>query len=524
MARKKVSEILTENNLSSDVLNKNQTIDDYDQPSLLKTAAAGTLSGLFSTAPMVVGGLASLPEIGYHSVRGLIDDDYPTKDKVLETLANSKGIQIGGAIDEGIKSAFGIDDITKLDAQHQAALMLGDFAPVIATGGSYGAIKLGQKALNKTIKNATKKAIAKGLKGQAKKQFIKNRAIATDTLMGMFTPGVQVSKDAGKLGKLFQTGLQTAPSLGMNEYVQSKNNNVGLFGDYREPESDEVDRVTLFKDKRKLRNKEYLDELKPKDYVEYEIKQQPEEDHTLRNFLGGAAAVTAAITGAARYTNTGRKLVNDVLKATTEDKTGFDALSTSEKLYTTTANRFGFLDKQLKDADVKAEDINAFYRDKNSYTQNAWHTGSVGDVIQLDVVPETIRIKMATLRDTNQPVYDELEDYLELARQIQHENLSFNSGRDDMLSTMDMLKTQPNQRIELNGLYKNQSMDKIFDKLNKSYQNLLNNNNAREILTDLDKLIIAILDIAYSKKALTAILVTFAIGMPFILQFKERKK
>ena len=43
-------------------------------------------------------------------------------------------------------------------------------------------------------------------------------------------------------------------------------------------------------------------------------------------------------------------------------------------------------------------------------------------------------------------------------------------------------------------------------------------------LTDLDKLIIAILDIAYSKKALTAILVTFAIGMPFILQFKERKK
>ena len=175
MTRKKVSEILTENNLSSDVLNKNQTIDEYDQPSLLKTAAAGTLSGLFSTAPMVVGGLASLPEIGYHSVRGLIDEDYPTKDKVLETLANSKGIKIGGAIDEGIKSAFGIDDITKLDAQHQAALMLGDFAPIIATGGSYGAIKLGQKALNKTIKNATKKAIEKGLKGKAKKQFIKNR-------------------------------------------------------------------------------------------------------------------------------------------------------------------------------------------------------------------------------------------------------------------------------------------------------------------------------------------------------------
>lgn len=488
MARKKVSEILTENNLSSDVLNKNQTVDEYDQPNLLKTAAAGTLSGLFSTAPTVVGGLASLPEIGYHSVKGLIDEDYPTKDKVLETLANSKGIQIGSAIDEKIKSAFGIDDVTKLDAQHQAALMLGDFAPIIATGGSYGAIKLGQKALNKTIKNATKKAVEKGLKGKAKKQFVKNRAIATDTLMGMFTPGVQVSKDAGKLGKLFQTGLQTAPSLGMNEYIQSKNNNVGLFGDYRESESDEVDRVTLFKDKRKLRNKEYLDELKPEDYVEYEIKQQPEEDHTLRNFLGGAAAVTAAVTGAARYTNTGRKLVNDVLKATTEDKSGFDSLSTSEKLYTTTANRFGFLDKQLKDADVKSEDINAFYRDKDVYTQNAWHTGSIGDVIQLDVVPETIRTKMATLRDINQPVYDELEDYLELARQIQHENLSFNSGKDDMLSTMDMLKTQPGQRIELNGLYKNQSMDKIFDKLNESYQNLLKNNNAREILTDLDKL------------------------------------
>ena len=225
--------------------------------------------------------------------------------------------------------------------------------------------------------------------------------------------------------------------------------NVGLFGDYREPESDEVDRVTLFKDKRKLRNKEYLDELKPEDYVEYEIKQQPEENHALRNFLGGAAAVTAAVTGAARYTNTGRKLVNDVLKATTEDKTGFDALSTSEKLYTTTANRFGFLDKQLKDADVKAEDINAFYRDKNTYTQNAWHTGSIGDVIQLDVVPETIRTKMATLRDTNQPVYDELEDYLELARQIQHENLSFNAGKDDTLSTMDMINPQPDQKIVL---------------------------------------------------------------------------
>lgn len=43
-------------------------------------------------------------------------------------------------------------------------------------------------------------------------------------------------------------------------------------------------------------------------------------------------------------------------------------------------------------------------------------------------------------------------------------------------------------------------------------------------LTNFDKLIIAILDIVYSKKALTAILVTFAVGIPFILQFKERKK
>ena len=270
MARRKISEILAENNLPSQVMDEEVT---REQPNLVKTALAGLTSGLVSTAPMVAGGLASLPEIGYHSLRGLFDKDYETGNKVLETLGNSKLMQLGGKLDEETKKLFGIDDITNLDKEHQAALMLGDWAPVIASAGSYGLLKVGQKAMNKTLKNATKKALAKGLEGQAKKKFIKRRAFWADTATGLAIPGVQVSKNSSKLGKLFQISLQTVPSIGMNEYVQAKNNNEGLFGDYREPESDEVDRVVLFDDKRKLRGKEYLDELKSEDYAEYEIKK-----------------------------------------------------------------------------------------------------------------------------------------------------------------------------------------------------------------------------------------------------------
>lgn len=503
---RKVSEILQENDVARRLYNQNKQTEEYEQPSLLKTALAGTASGLVSTAPSAVGFVSSLPEISYHSLRGLFNDEYPTKDKVLETLGNNKLIQLGGYLDEKVKSAFGIDDITKLDELHQAALMAGDFAPIIATGGSYGAVKAGQKIINKTVKNSLKKAAAKGLSKEAGKKLAKRNALIADTVMGFATPGVQVSKDAGKLGKLFQVGLQAAPSLGMNEYIQKQNNNVGLFGDYREPKDDEVDRekITLIKDKRKFKGKEEIPENMMDNVVDYEIDPsiKQEEDHFWRNALLGTAAVGAALTGLSRYTTKGKELVNDVLKSATEPSYGYDSLSAGEKFYMTTANRMSFMDKQIKNKQVKSEKANTFYRDKKVYTDNAWTRGSIGDVIQLDVIPEHTKVKMQTLAETNPVLYQEFEDFLELSRQIQHETNAFNIGNNTKLSTLKFMKEQPDHPMELNGLFKGISNQKINEKLIDMYADLSLNSNVREIFNDLDKLNRGLLKYRYKMNTL----------------------
>ena len=482
MARRKISEILAENNLPSQVMDEEVT---REQPGLVKTALAGLTSGIVSTAPIVAGGLASLPEIGYHSLRGLFDKDYETGNKVLETLGNSKLMQLGGKLDEGTKKLFGIDDITKLDKEHQAALMLGDWAPVVASAGSYGLLKVGQKALNKTLKNATKKALAKGLEGQAKKNFVKRRAFLADTAMGLAIPGVQVSKKGSKLGKLFQIGLQTAPSIGMNEYIQSKNNNEGLFGDYREPESDEVDRVILFDDKRKLRGKEYLDELKPEDYAEYEIKkQQEEESHLIRNTLMGAAAVGAALTGAARYTKKGQDLVTQVLKKSTEPKVGVNDLSLSEQFTNNVVNKYSFLDKMQKEGIVNEEDVNALYRDDRNFANNAYINGKIGADYDLGVKPAEIDLKIKTLKENNPILHKNFEDFLELARQAQYNARSLNIKNGVDASTEDYLKS--NVSFNFKNLFSDLSTKQAKQRLIDLYANLRANSLTREIIDDLD--------------------------------------
>ena len=482
MARRKISEILAENNLPSQVMDEEVT---REQPNLVKTALAGLTSGLVSTAPMVAGGLASLPEIGYHSLRGLFDKDYETGNKVLETLGNSKLMQLGGKLDEETKKLFGIDDITNLDKEHQAALMLGDWAPVIASAGSYGLLKVGQKAMNKTLKNATKKALAKGLEGQAKKKFIKRRAFWADTATGLAIPGVQVSKNSSKLGKLFQISLQTVPSIGMNEYVQAKNNNEGLFGDYREPESDEVDRVVLFDDKRKLRGKEYLDELKSEDYAEYEIKkQQEEESHLIRNTLMGAAAVGAALTGAARYTKKGQDLVEQVLKKSTEPKVGVNDLSLSEQFTNNAINKYSFLDKMQKEGIVNEEDVNALYRDDRNFANNAYINGKIGADFDFGVKPAEIDLKIKALKENNPVLYKNFEDFLELARQAQYNARSFNIKNGVDASTMDYLDT--NVGSSFKNLFSDLSNKQAKQRLTDLYANLRANSLTREIIDDLD--------------------------------------
>ena len=491
MTKRKISEILAENNLPSQVSNEEVT---REQPNIPKTFAAGITSSLLSTAPMVAGGIASLPEIGYHSLRGLFDKDYETGNKVLETLGNSKLMQLGSKIEEKTKNLFGVGDITDLDKEHQLAFMAGDWVPVVASGGSYGLFKVGQKALNKTVKNATKKALAKGLEGKAKKDFIKKRAFLTDTAMGMFIPGVQVSKKGSKLGKLFQVGLQAGPSIGMNEYIQAKNNNEGLFGDYSDDEDPE--RVVLFDDKRRLKgkNKVYLDDLNENDYSEFEIqkqKQQEEESHILRNTLMGTAAVGAALTGAARYTSKGQQLVGKILNATTKETPGYDGLSLAEQLNMTSIDRYSFLDKFQKDSIVEAEDVNALYRDPKNFANNAYINGKIGADFDLGVKPQDITMKIQALKETNPNMYKTFEDFLELASQAQHNARTFNIGLSDIIqdfnpnvSTMQFLRLKSN--IPYKGLFATYNNEKVNKALNDMYSLLLENNNTRDIINDMN--------------------------------------
>lgn len=494
---RKVSEILKENDVARKLYESEQQ-DTYKQPGLVKTALAGLTSGLVSSAPSALGFVSSLPELGYHGLRGLFNDEYNTKDKVLETLADSKLMQLGGYLDDKIKSKFGIDDITKLDKMHQIALMAGDFAPLIASGGSYGAIKVGQKATNKIVKNTLKKAAAKGLNKETRKKLAKRNAFLTDTAMGFAIPGVQVSKDAGKLGKLFQIGTQTGLPIGMNEYIQKQNNNVGLFGDYREPNDDEVDRekITLIKDKRKFKGKDEIPENLMDNIVEYEIDPsiKEEESNTLRNFLVGTAAIGAAVTGTARYTNAGKKLVNDVLKSAATNKYDYNSLPMKDKVYMTASNKMGFMDKQIKDGQVLAEDRNRLYMDKKVFTQNAWDRGEIGDVVEMNVSPNATKLKIQALKDINPELYDQFEDFLELTRQIQHESNAYNTLNDINLSTVDYMQTMPNRTISLEGLYKNYTNYDVEKRLYQVYNNLVKNPNVKEIFNDLNEINTKLLD------------------------------
>ena len=417
--RLKISKVLEQNTEPSQSTEKTETGNSVLHP--LKMALAGLSAGLVETAPMALGFFSNLPKVAGKALA------YPFKKdmepiEILEPFANSKLINLGDKGGDFTRKLFGIDDLSKLSRNEQIAYTAGDFAPVFATFGSSGLVKVGAGVAKVGGRAAVKTFAKKGASYAAKKALYKKGVTAADTLTNIMLPGVQVTKKASIPAKTFQIAAQTTPELVSNELMHLNAENEGIFGDYSSKTPEEL---TLIKDKRKIGKKEYLDQLNPSVYEQYKINEQIEKEKKAKilqntlviSTLLGAGALTA------RYTGYGAKL-SQKIKDNLINSAGYDSLSPETKLDFAVANRYAFMDDLVKRGIIPEEQRNALYRDYNVIVNRAWEEGKITlDNLDIDlgVKPKELYDKINRLTQLSPEEAEAFNRFIENARWIQDE-------------------------------------------------------------------------------------------------------
>lgn len=420
-ARRKIKEVLKDNeNISV------QPKQNIDEPGPIRNVLGGLFSGLATTPLSIAGMVEAIPTVSYNLTKAALDKDYGVSDALVDTMASNKSFQAASYVDDKIRDVMGLKRYEDLSGGEQLASLTGEFLPIVATGGTSGIVKLGNKAAQKAaIRLAKKKAVKSGK--ALSSSAIEKAKNSADTAVNMLLPGVQVTKDASLGQKATEIGLQAGIPLGINEAVRYSSDQEGIFGDYRSTEPKEI---TLINDKRKIKGKTFVDELAPGIVSDYILDQKAAINNEKSEKLKTGALVAAGLLGSVAATRKLRSLFNKektaLMPSMPKTNESIDALDAKTVADMTLADRFAFKKQYVDQGLISEETANKLTRDTRSRINKAFETGDLYDGVVLDFSPQSTYNKLNNLRLQNPVAYKNIEQFLEESSKIQDEVHRFN--------------------------------------------------------------------------------------------------
>lgn len=433
---KKYSQNSEEFNNSVNTLEQNMQKKKND--GFFANMAGGMVADLAATPVAVIGLGEGLFRGANNAVKAAFHDDYSMSDAITDTVSDNYFMNLSDKIDRNIRDAFNIPQYEDLTPTQQAANISGQLIPLIATGGSYGLIKLG-KGLNKYATKAAKKyAISRGKALSPK--TIKNLGITADLAENVLYPGVQITKGAPVKQKLAEGFLQTAIPFAVNEGIRVSSDQEGIFGDYRDGPDREI---SLLKDNRSLKRKTPLTD---DDYLKVMINEKRYEDEQRNDALKTAGLIGGAMLGSVAATRAIRKsLQKDVapITETFNENNFMQNLSEKTQFDMATADRFAFKGDSVDQGYLNPNTASELGQDFGGKVNNAYDSGKLGFGVEMEFAPSELYNELDGLKINNKQAFDELDECLNLATGLQNDAHFYNKNLDEgftTLTTDDFLK------------------------------------------------------------------------------------
>lgn len=270
--------------------------------------------------------------------------------------------------------------------------------------------------------------------------FVGPSASKTDNLLtSMLKPGLQITKDASKLGKATQIGTQLGIPTAMNEAMRKANEQVGILGDYREKLEEQPQNLVLAS-----RSNAKVDKI-------YDVTINPEEpeEKTLGDYVKTGAKVIAPIAaiGAARHTKMAKNLVQRYRNAKISNKNAIkfdETLSLGEKVLNTVDTK-NITENALKKGFIDEKTANELYRNTYQQTINSYDTGTLylGDnIYQTRTAPRWVVRDVQALAQTNPKEYEIFNTFMNNARILQTKVYEYNKANGTKYTVYDAI-TKP---------------------------------------------------------------------------------
>ena len=491
-----ISEILEENKQEEEIAD-DKNLNRNEESNIFGNFFAGLGSGLATSAPGMLALGEAYPRTINAVTRAAIDPNVTLKDALIKSIDENVSLKLTEKIEDTVRKSISGKTYEELNPNEQIASLAGELIPMFATGGSKGLIKLGDYLRKSAIKNAKKQAIKTG-KALTSNE-IKKVANRADLATNMLLPGVQITKGASTPQQLVELGVQTGIPLGINELTRYGLGQEGIIGDYTNPEDI---KLRLINDKRKLGNKDFVEDLDPNVISEYTLDNKKQDEENKSNLLKNTALTGAALVGSVIGTRKLRSLfnkeLNQVTKPTQDAETLYKSMPLSQQIDTSVADRFAFKNKAVDEGLLKEETANTIAQDMHSKINSAFNTGNLGDGIQLNFSPQGTYDKLRTLKIQRPDEYKTLEDFVELESLIQDEANTYNKfyGYTN-LSTDDYIKAVINDQITKNANNVLSSKGELANsiKIRKRLLDSINSNpQTKELLQEMSDIGKALLD------------------------------
>lgn len=462
--------------------------------SVLKNTGFGIVNSIPQTLLSIPTIIEGVGRAAIGAGQAAFDDNLSLKEGLLKGITDNKSLQAMDYVDTKLRDAFNIPEYEDADRTQQIEEFTGEMLPIFATGGSYGLINIGRKAAMKAARKAAKKAAMKQLSKEAKKQAIKKAVNRTNLGMALIAPGVQVTKNASKLQKGVELGLQVGLPLTINEINKSISDKPGILFDYTEEEPNEnIQTLEL-----KLRKNAAKDKI---NYMDVDLNKPVESfDDKVKQYIKTGVEIAAPIAaiGAFRNTKLAKKIIQNIKneKIAQQNAVKFsETLSPMEKVLNAvdtkniaeTAFNKGIIDEKM---------LNNLYRNTYSQTNNAFETGTLylGDnIIQTNKAPTLVLRDVQTIGAQNPREFDTFNGFMNKTRQLQAKIYEYNQTHNTNYGLDDLLaKPQLMVSIQAPG---NKPLAELYKEIKFLYKQVQKDGKFTEVLQNISDINNKMLDI-----------------------------
>lgn len=471
---KSIDDIQEENSFESlQKMFKEQQKRKNNEQSSTKTVAAGFLSGLTSGAVGTFGILSGLAEpLGVGLFKALHkkedSDKVPFLETSIEAISNDPILNKASEIDQKTREILGAKQFEELTPKEQALDITGSLINpkgiLKKIPGVEKAATGVKKAITTSAKNkAIQKAAQSGTKTLGELEKIGNKAEqkasnVVDFATNLTLPGLQVTKDAGKLQKAVEIGTQTGIPVAINEVNRYGLEQKGIFGDYRNenlkqtgiditPITNDVEQITLLPPKNKTKAKKYQDYSDVEDMEgsyqvtidKNSINNKQEANSRAENAakLTGLAITAAlgaplALRGLKKVSNRFVKdpVLAELAKQINQTNKPFeDTIPLLTKVDNEVADKFAWSKVAEEQKLINKDVVSSLSRDIGSEIDSAFSTGKVqlkNTDVDFGISPQQVWNELDTLEKTDPKSYEVFNQFLDLNSQLQDETNKFN--------------------------------------------------------------------------------------------------